>query len=73
MNVHCSGGLRMMASCHEPLAKRSAPQPWFIAVHGTAAIGDSGRGRNSQLSREKKLFQKRAIFISCSIFIIKFA
>jgi hypothetical protein len=63
----------MMASCHEPLAKRSAPQPWLIAVHGAAAIGDSGRSRNPQLSREKNLFQKRVISISCSIFIIIFA
>lgn len=45
----------------------------FLGEHGAGAIGDAGRGRNSQLRREKKLFQKRAISISCSIFIIKFA
>ena len=32
VNVHCSGGLRMMAACREELAKRSGPQPLLIGV-----------------------------------------
>ena len=32
VNVHCSGGLRMMAACREVLDKRSGPQPLLIGV-----------------------------------------
>jgi len=32
VNVHCSGGLRMMAACREELSKRSGPQPLLIGV-----------------------------------------
>ena len=32
VNVHCSGGLRMMVACREELAKRSGPQPLLIGV-----------------------------------------
>lgn len=32
VNVHCSGGLRMMAACREELAKRSGAQPLLIGV-----------------------------------------
>lgn len=32
VNVHCSGGLRMMAACREVLDQRSGPQPLLIGV-----------------------------------------
>ncbi|QBF27912.1 orotidine-5'-phosphate decarboxylase [Pseudomonas tructae] len=32
VNVHCSGGLRMMTACREVLAQRSGPQPLLIGV-----------------------------------------
>jgi orotidine-5'-phosphate decarboxylase len=32
VNVHCSGGLRMMAACREVLDKRSGVQPLLIGV-----------------------------------------
>ena len=32
VNVHCSGGLRMMAACREELDKRTGPQPLLIGV-----------------------------------------
>ena len=32
VNVHCSGGMRMMAACREALDKRSGPQPLLIGV-----------------------------------------
>ncbi|MBD1551962.1 orotidine-5'-phosphate decarboxylase [Pseudomonas typographi] len=32
VNVHCSGGLRMMAACREVLAKRQGPNPLLIGV-----------------------------------------
>lgn len=32
VNVHCSGGLRMMAACREELGKRSGKQPLLIGV-----------------------------------------
>ena len=32
VNVHCSGGLRMMSACREVLAKRSGLQPLLIGV-----------------------------------------
>ncbi len=32
VNVHCSGGLRMMSACREVLEKRSGPQPLLIGV-----------------------------------------
>ncbi len=32
VNVHCSGGLRMMAACREVLEQRSGPKPLLIGV-----------------------------------------
>ncbi|MDG9883161.1 orotidine-5'-phosphate decarboxylase [Pseudomonas sp. GD04058] len=32
VNVHCSGGLRMMSACREVLDQRSGPQPLLIGV-----------------------------------------
>ena len=32
VNVHCSGGLKMMAACREELEKRSGPNPLLIGV-----------------------------------------
>eukprot|EP00659_Diplonema_papillatum_P017882 gene17882-27548_t len=32
VNVHCSGGLRMMAACREVLDQRSGPKPLLIGV-----------------------------------------
>lgn len=32
VNVHCSGGLRMMAACREALGRRSGQQPLLIGV-----------------------------------------
>lgn len=32
VNVHCSGGIRMMAACREILDKSSGPQPLLIGV-----------------------------------------
>jgi orotidine-5'-phosphate decarboxylase len=32
VNVHCSGGLRMMAACREALDKASGPRPLLIGV-----------------------------------------
>lgn len=32
VNVHCSGGLRMMSACREELDKRTGPQPLLIGV-----------------------------------------
>jgi hypothetical protein len=64
----CYCGLRMMATRHEALPKRSGPQPFLFAVHGAAAVVDSGRGRSLQLSREKNLFQKKR-FPSAAAFL----
>ncbi|MFW8406507.1 orotidine 5'-phosphate decarboxylase / HUMPS family protein, partial [Klebsiella pneumoniae] len=32
VNVHCSGGLRMMTACREVLEQRSGPKPLLIGV-----------------------------------------
>jgi orotidine-5'-phosphate decarboxylase len=32
VNVHCSGGLRMMAACREVLDQRTGPKPLLIGV-----------------------------------------
>jgi hypothetical protein len=80
VNVHCSGSLRMMASCHEELAARSGPQPLLFIGHGAggpdAAVGDSGHARNSQLSRKKTVLQllfQKGRFSSAAIFLFIFA
>ncbi|MCU1722236.1 orotidine-5'-phosphate decarboxylase [Pseudomonas sp. 5P_5.1_Bac1] len=39
VNVHCSGGLRMMAACREELDKRSGPKPLLIGVTVLTSMG----------------------------------
>ena len=49
VNVHCSGGLRMMLACREELAKLSGPRPLLIGVTVLTSMeqGDlSGIGLN---------------------------
>ena len=49
VNVHCSGGLRMMVACREELAKLSGPRPLLIGVTVLTSMeqGDlSGIGLN---------------------------
>jgi hypothetical protein len=41
VNVHCSGGLRMMAACREVLDQRSGPKPLLIGVTVLTSLNEA--------------------------------